>query len=224
MRYNSFVALSASCAQFGGTVMPNYVGLWPKPSDKPEDNKRKRKTAGDLEALRQAIAEHFAKQRKPDVDASRCVRIATWNLRDFGKEHRGERLDEAITFIAEIISHFDVVALQEVYRDLRAFDRLLKKLGRGWDFIMTDATTSSRGNDERMVFVFNRNRVYSRNLAGEISLADNQRIMLPNSFDYAPEGGPLVHLPAGTSIAQPAPDDVHYETGPTTRSSPGKSS
>lgn len=193
--------------------MAVYVELRPKDTDPPEALARKRKTAEDLLALRRALHDHFQAHRKPNQNPLLNVRIATWNLRDFGKDLRGERLKEALAFIAEIISHFDVVALQEIYRDLKAFSKLRSLLGPDWDFIMTDASTSNRGNDERMVFVFNRNSVRSLNLAGEISLADHMRLLLPNSFDVAPKDGLEIHLPAGGSIGQPDPGAVAYESG-----------
>ena len=56
--------------------------------------------------------------------------LATWNIRDFDKPAYGERSDEAIAYIAEVISYFDLVALQEIYRDLTALKRVMAGFSR----------------------------------------------------------------------------------------------
>src|SRR5215210_2435920 len=48
--------------------------------------------------------------------------LATWNIRDFdsNKFGYGFRLDETFYYIAQMISSFDLVAIQEVNRDVAA--------------------------------------------------------------------------------------------------------
>lgn len=50
--------------------------------------------------------------------------LATWNNRDFdsNKFKFGPRLPETYYYLAEMISAFDLVALQEVNRDLALFE------------------------------------------------------------------------------------------------------
>lgn len=105
--------------------------------------------------------------------------LATWNIRDFdsNKFGYGKRLDESFYYLAEIISCFDLVALQEVNRDMSGLERLMRILGREWDYIATDATEGPGGNDERMVFVFNTEKVFFRKIAGEVVLPDGQLIV-----------------------------------------------
>jgi endonuclease/exonuclease/phosphatase family metal-dependent hydrolase len=100
--------------------------------------------------------------------------LATWNIRDFDKPAYGDRLDEAIYYIAEIISHFDLVALQEVYRDLAGLDRVMNVLGSNWKRIFTDATEGSGGNDERMVFLYDSRKVKFGGLSGEMVLPERE--------------------------------------------------
>ena len=182
--------------------MPNYSRLRPSKYDDARRLEIEQKISKDLLALRAGLTKHIREQREPGADTHATVRIATWNLRDFGKAKRGPRLDEAIYYIAEIISFFDIVALQEVYRDLTEFGELLRVLGSDWDYLMTDASTDNRGNDERMVFLFNRNRVRWRHLAGELALSGDQRLLLPNSFDLTPPAGVRLELPPGTEFAR----------------------
>ena len=174
---------------------------------------RKKKTVKDLMRLREGLQQHFAEHSNADETGNESVRIATWNLRDFGKEKRGRRLDEAVYYIAEVISHFDIVALQEVYSDTRAFARLVKLLGGNWNFIMSDASSSGRGNAERMVFLFNSNKVFSKGVAGEIDLEKGQRLLLPDTVAVKPGEELKLELPTGTTLTPPDPKDVRIKGG-----------
>jgi hypothetical protein len=80
-------------------------------------------------------------------------------------------------YIAEIISCFDLVAVQEVNRDLSALEKVMAILDREWDYIVTDATEGPGGNEERMAFVYNTEKVVFRKVAGEIVLPDGQLIV-----------------------------------------------
>ena len=94
--------------------------------------------------------------------------LATWNIREFDSPAYGQRTEDAFYFIAEIVSRFDIVAIQEVRRDLTALKRLMRVLGSRWDYIVTDTTGGDRGNNERLAYVFDTNRVRPSGLVGEI--------------------------------------------------------
>jgi len=107
----------------------------------------------------------------------RNLLLATWNLKDFGSlserwlagaADTPKRDWRALWAIAEIVSRFDIVALQEVGGDLRALRTLMKTLGPSWHFLMTDANRGSAGGGERMAFVFDGSRVEPSGLAGEL--------------------------------------------------------
>lgn len=70
--------------------------------------------------------------------------------------------------VAEIVSRFDVVALQECRGNLTALRHMLKALGPHWGLLLTDVTKGSGGNDERLGFVFDTRRVQASGLAGEL--------------------------------------------------------
>ncbi|MDP6621840.1 MAG: endonuclease/exonuclease/phosphatase family protein, partial [Alphaproteobacteria bacterium] len=76
--------------------------------------------------------------------------------------------------IAEIISRFDVVAVQEVGGDLRALRTLMKVLGSNWSFVMTDVTLGKAGTGERLAFVFDQRRVQLSGLAAELVVPPEQ--------------------------------------------------
>lgn len=106
--------------------------------------------------------------------------VGTWNLRAFGgltDKWRSEEEDEPIRdlfdvrCVAEIVSRFDVVAIQEVRGNLTALQTLLAALGPNWATIMTDVTRGKAGNNERMAFAFDLRRARPSGLAGELVVA-----------------------------------------------------
>ena len=140
------------------------------------------------------VAQNLAELRE-DLDAKvpfkeldRNLLIATWNIRGFGNFTRKWMSDEkdsprrdlhSIFCIAEILSRFDVIAVQEVKGNLRALRDTLKLLGDNWSMILTDTNKSDSGNDERMAYLFDTLRVQLSGLAGEI--------VIPNEWVNDPE-------------------------------------
>jgi exonuclease III len=94
--------------------------------------------------------------------------LATWNIREFDSPAYGERTPEAFLYIAEIIDHFDLVAIQEVRADLDALDRLKRILGSWWDYVVTDVTEGRRGNKERLAFLYDKRKIRFGGVAGEV--------------------------------------------------------
>lgn len=129
--------------------------------------------AARLLAIRQRLEP--IRRRKSDG----ALLLATWNIRDFdsNKFGWGPRLPETFYYLAELISAFDLVAIQEVNEDLEPFRRLMRILGREWDYIATDITEGPSGNRERMAFVYNTEKVWFRKVAGEIVLPDGQLVV-----------------------------------------------
>src|SRR5687767_2684909 len=124
--------------------MAFYYGLKREPKEV-----RKRAAEGIIR-LRQALAEEGVPRRTIEE----TLLLATWNIREFDSEKYGERTTESFYYIAEIVSHFDLVAVQEVREDLRALDRLQSILGGWWKYIVTDVTEGTAGNRERMAFLY----------------------------------------------------------------------
>lgn len=113
------------------------------------------------------LREHL-KATVPKKTAEESLLLATWNIREFDSPAYGDRLTEAMFYIAEIISHFDLVAIQEVRKDLKALNRLLSILGSNWKAAFSDVTEGSQGNHERMAFVFDARKVKLGGLMGEL--------------------------------------------------------
>jgi exonuclease III len=137
----------------------------------------------DLAALRTSLDQSGI----PPKSLDRNVLIATWNIRGFGKvlekwepaqTDSPKRSLRDVLCLAEIVSRFDVVALQEVKRDLGGLRRLMEALGPSWAWILTDFTRGSAGNQERMAFVFDLRRVQPSGLAAELVVPLEQETTL----------------------------------------------
>jgi hypothetical protein len=85
----------------------------------------------------------------------------------------------SVACIAELVSRFDVTALQEIRRSTKALRFLLDSLGPTWRVIPSDLTEGPAGNGERLAFLYDTGRVQPSGLVGEIVLppieADPQR-------------------------------------------------
>lgn len=139
--------------------MPYYAGL------RREDPETRERIATGLLRLRQKIA-----AKVPPRTVSGDVLIASWNIREFDSRKYGGRLTDAYYYIAEILSHFDLVAIQEVREDLYALERVQGLLGSWWKYVVTDVTDGTSGNGERMAFLYDSRKVTFGGLAGEIVL------------------------------------------------------
>ena len=84
-------------------------------------------------------------------------------------------MDDSYHYIAEIIGAFDICAIQEIKSDLEPLKRLVRLLGeKNWAYFVTDITDHVGGNDERMAFVYNTDKVFFRNLVGEIVVDESK--------------------------------------------------
>lgn len=142
----------------------------------------RQRTAAGLLRLKDALATQV-----PDRSLSENLLIATWNIREFDSKNYGERMQEAIYYIAEIIGHFDLVAVQEVNENLDGLYRLKKVLGRHWQSIYTDVTVGRRGNRERLAFLYDSRKLSFTSLAGEIVIPPHEE---------RDEGGSTIYQPA----------------------------
>lgn len=128
------------------------------------------RVVANLEKLRAQLD-----RRLPAKDAESELLLATWNLRDFGKQvsrrfGMGPRFPESHFYIAEVLSRFDFVAVQEV-NELREWEEVVRILGRDWDWIATDVTDERvGGNGERLTYLWDRRKVHFQNVAGELVL------------------------------------------------------
>ena len=118
----------------------------------------------------------------PRKIAGENLLIGTWNIRAFGdltkawasKAGDSPRRDfHACVLIAEVLSRFDIVAVQEVKANLRALRHTLKKMGPDYGFVMTDVNYGAPGNGERLAYIFDSRRVKLSGLACELVVPED---------------------------------------------------
>jgi hypothetical protein len=134
---------------------------------------------------RDALRSTKALRGIPEKSANKLL-AATWNLTNFGEQHR--TLND-FKLMAEIISWFDLIAIQEVSDDLDHLRKLMKHLP-GYHVIMSDVG----GNDERAGFLYNPFKVQRLELAAEVAVppSDQKYIRMKgvsgsfNGFDRNP--------------------------------------
>jgi endonuclease/exonuclease/phosphatase family metal-dependent hydrolase len=113
--------------------------------------------------------------------------VATWNIANLGAQ---QRQDQDRSIIAEIISWFDIVAIQECRENFGDLFDLHNKLPKSYHVIMSDAA----GNNERMAFFYNSRKLTILEEIGEIAFPVSQykTVTLPgvqqqfNGFDRTP--------------------------------------
>jgi len=134
--------------------------------DNPPQNVR-----NDLNALKNALDTAIP------AKANDNVLIATWNIRSFasltrewtaGGNDSPKRDLRGLLAIIEILSRFDVIAIQELKGDLRALRDTMAFLGDDWSFLMTDVTAGHEGNDERLAYLYHNTRTQPSGLAAEL--------------------------------------------------------
>lgn len=119
----------------------------------------------------------------PSKELDKNVLIGTWNIRSFGglteKWEAGEndspkRDLHSVLSLANILTRFDIISVQEVKGNLKALRHMLKIMGRHWSFILTDVSGGDVGNDERLAFLFDTRKVKLSGLACELVVPDEQ--------------------------------------------------
>lgn len=103
----------------------------------------------------------------PAKTAYERLLVASWNIKMFGAVQRNE---ESYYYIAEILSRFDVIAIQEVRNNLKDLEKVCGLLGPWWKYVVTDVTEGGAGNDERLAFLYDTRKLLFSGLAGELVL------------------------------------------------------
>ena len=131
----------------------------------------------ELALLRQALDRSVPAKR---VD--RNLLVATWNIRHLGRylpvwmaenengsTFRTPRDLHALLMIAEILSRFDVIAIQSLMGKAEALVPILEVLGPSWSLMLTDVNEDA---NERLAFLCDRRRLHPTGLAAELVLSD----------------------------------------------------
>ncbi|SDP39959.1 Endonuclease/Exonuclease/phosphatase family protein [Ralstonia sp. 25mfcol4.1] len=170
------------------------------------DTHARARTIEGLTRLRQALANQI-----PARTATDTLLLATWNIREFDSGKYGYRSEESYLYIAEVLSRFDLIAIQEVRDGLYPLQRLQRMLGPWWGYLVTDVTLGTSGNAERMAYLYDRRKVRFTGLAAEL--------VLPRAGRAGPAPVQLARSPylagfqAGWAYLTLATVHIYYGTG-----------
>jgi endonuclease/exonuclease/phosphatase family metal-dependent hydrolase len=145
----------------------------------------------DIVRLRRRIAASGLPSKIVDSN----LLIGSWNIRNLSSVHQKweentgspKRNLRAMAYIAEVVKGFDVLAVQEVKSNTFALRMLLEVfLGEHWGLIVSDVSAGSKGNAERLAFLYDKRRVVPTGLAGEIVLPPTEDGNPATQFDRTP--------------------------------------
>jgi endonuclease/exonuclease/phosphatase family metal-dependent hydrolase len=132
--------------------------------------------AYDLRAELAALREWRDDERNVPRRAPDRLLIATWNVSNLGHPAQ-QRDDDDYALIAELASWFDLITIQEVNDNLTGLRSLRSRLAASHEVLFSDAA----GNDERLAFVYDPDKVSFEGKVGEIAIppAESRYIELP---------------------------------------------
>ena len=100
----------------------------------------------------------------PPSKLDETLNIATWNIREFGKQRR---LEASIHYLAEILGQFDLITVVELRDNLEDMARVMQVLGPYWRLIYNDCIADPGGNRERVGFLYDKRAVTFNGFAAE---------------------------------------------------------
>ena len=100
------------------------------------------------------------------------IYLATWNIANLGAQ---KRRDKDLQLIAFILSHFDIIAVQEVRAQLAHLNRIMELLNKKASFkcVFNDVA----GNSERLAVIYNTKVIEPRQLTAELDYNPNGKIV-----------------------------------------------
>ena len=116
----------------------------------------------DLDTERQALLATKLHRSVPQKAANKLL-AATWNFTNFGVQNR---TDDDLALMAEIVSWFDLVAVQEIADNITQLRDLMAHLPDSYHVVLTDIG----GNYERAGFLYDSSKVTRLELAGEVAV------------------------------------------------------
>ena len=140
----------------------------------------------DLNAEVSRLRKHKNARAIPKREQGKLL-LATWNIANLGAQ---DRRDQDLSLIAEVVSWFDIIAVQECRENFGDLFDIHNKLPKSYRVIMSDAS----GNNERMAFLYDSKKLTVLEEVGEIAFAPSRykSIKLPginaqfNGFDRTP--------------------------------------
>src|SRR5688572_13899459 len=104
---------------------------------------------------------------KIPASTSKNLRVATWNIANLGAQ---EREAPHLKIIAEILSWFDIIAVQETKENSEHFQKIVALMGKPYAFIFSD----EGGNNERIAFIYNSAKITLLHEIAELSIPPSE--------------------------------------------------
>lgn len=127
-------------------------------------------TASELNKIHKLFdtkAERFDYPRR----RNHSVLLATFNIRKLGEIQK--RPSKCWSLLVKSMRSFDLIAVQEIMDNIEGIEHLKQQLGPSFGLVISDVTgvyPGSRGNAERLGFLYNRNRIEHTALASDITV------------------------------------------------------
>jgi endonuclease/exonuclease/phosphatase family metal-dependent hydrolase len=125
------------------------------------------RTARNLIDLRASLDDPAGDNHVPPRSTHERLLVGTWNIQHFGSTRRYE---ESLFYITEVLSRFDLIAVQEVKQSLDDLEAVRDLLGLWWRYVVTDVTAGGPGNEERVAILYDTRKVRFGGMAGELVL------------------------------------------------------
>ena len=136
-------------------------------------------SANDWKNINDELAGNEAKYSLPKRD-NKSIVIASWNIRKFGKINTEKRDSHHFEFLSKIAKRFDLISIQEVMDDLSSIKKLKELMNKGitnpekmYGLVLSDITGDIPGGpglQERLAFLYRRDRVKRTEIASDISV------------------------------------------------------
>lgn len=148
------------------------------------------------------------------------IKILTWNVENLGNS----KSDSTIQYIASVLKHYDVVALQEIVAGnggAQAVAKLadeLNRTGSKWDYAVSNPTESSSYKTERYAFLWKTAKVKQ---IGNAWLEKKYKLLIDRepylaTFEYNKKEFTLVNFHAITKSKQPETEIKYFKFFPET--------
>ncbi|WP_310378203.1 endonuclease/exonuclease/phosphatase family protein [Flavobacterium sp.] len=146
------------------------------------------------------------------------TKLLSWNIENLGKS----KSDSEITFIANTVKEFDIIAIQEVvagYGGSQAVAKLadeLNRKGTKWDYVISEPTSSSAYKTERYAFIWKTSKV---KLKGKAWLEQKYNLEIDRepyfaTFELDKKTVTIVNFHAITKSRQPETEIKYFKLLP----------
>ncbi len=135
----------------------------------------------DIAAGLKELQARIAKANLPESSLDKTLKIATWNIREFGNPAR-PRLKKSLYYIAEIMSWFDLIGVVELRDNVHEIAEVLHLMGPTWDIIYSDFIEDHGGNHERIGYIYDTRACIFTGLAGNANEPRKKK-----GVEYLPE-------------------------------------